>query len=247
MYRRQSQSIQPAYLSLVLNHSSDPPRERPLFRKTDFCFSYSHLSPQYATLYERLRNTLVAHTTDNFTQRAALFSGVEVKPAGGSLAEAQLQLSIWMAASLRKKAELFRNTFGHESCLDTPAPDPAPAIDEGVDVASTRASTSSPHCPQRDALIEPAVTIIGAEHKLYYALVSGLSDPADPKGCTVSVLGPDRNLAGLSTESISGIFRLARVYGNIFQYGFDEDPKHGYWGAFLGPLLEEVARASNGG
>jgi hypothetical protein len=36
----------------------------------------------------------------------ALFSGVEVKSESGNQAEAEVQVSVWMAASLRKKAKL---------------------------------------------------------------------------------------------------------------------------------------------
>jgi hypothetical protein len=45
---------------------------------------------------------------DAFTRTTALFSGVEVKPASGDQTEAEYQLSIWMAASLRKKMQLAR-------------------------------------------------------------------------------------------------------------------------------------------
>ena len=45
---------------------------------------------------------------DTFTRTTALFSCVEVKPASGDRTEAGYQLSIWMAASLRKKIQLAR-------------------------------------------------------------------------------------------------------------------------------------------
>jgi len=48
----------------------------------------------------------ISHTSDNFTQAAALFSGIKVKPPNGGAVEAQVQVSIWLAASLRKKADL---------------------------------------------------------------------------------------------------------------------------------------------
>ncbi|MCJ1261549.1 hypothetical protein MMC22_001414 [Lobaria immixta] len=43
---------------------------------------------------------------DIATSSRALFSGNELKPNDGDKAEAHLQLSVWMAASLRKKSEL---------------------------------------------------------------------------------------------------------------------------------------------
>src|SRR6266576_2665940 len=89
---------------------ANPDKLTPIERKTDFAFSYSHLpSPGFESLYDRLRaanNVDVGHTTDTFTKRTAIFSGIEVKPTSGDKAEAELQMSIWMAASLRKKAEL---------------------------------------------------------------------------------------------------------------------------------------------
>lgn len=68
-------------------------------------------SPGFGDLYNRLRaaNSLVfSHMTDAFTRRTALFSCIEVKPADGDRTEAGYQLSIWMAASIRKKIQLAR-------------------------------------------------------------------------------------------------------------------------------------------
>jgi hypothetical protein len=68
-------------------------------------------SSGFADLYSRLRITdsnIVSHMTDSFTKTTALFSCVEVKPASGDHTEVEFQLSIWIAASLRKKAQLTR-------------------------------------------------------------------------------------------------------------------------------------------
>jgi len=46
--------------------------------------------------------------TDAYTKKTPVFTAVEVKPSNGKKSEAQYQLSIWLAASLRKKAELAR-------------------------------------------------------------------------------------------------------------------------------------------
>jgi hypothetical protein len=107
----QSQTINPQYLSLVPpTLLSNRDKLAPVERKTDSAFSYSHLpSPGFKTLYDRLRsanNAELGHTTDTFTKRTALFSSIKVKPTPGDKAEAKLQIFIWMAASLRKKAEL---------------------------------------------------------------------------------------------------------------------------------------------
>jgi hypothetical protein len=65
----------------------------------------------FEALYARLLqhgNKCVSHTTDAFTNTTAVFSGVEVKSSDGDKLEAEYQLSIWMAANLRKKLELGR-------------------------------------------------------------------------------------------------------------------------------------------
>ncbi|KAF2240286.1 hypothetical protein BU26DRAFT_611772 [Trematosphaeria pertusa] len=49
-----------------------------------------------------------SHVSDAFTKTTALFSGIEAKPADGDKSEVEYQISIWMGASLRKKAELAR-------------------------------------------------------------------------------------------------------------------------------------------
>jgi hypothetical protein len=228
----QSQSINPAYLPRVVDPVSN--NEKYIVRKTDYCFSYSYLHPKYAALYKRLRKTTISHTTDVFTEAAALFSGIEVKPPSGDAVEAQVQVSIWMAASLRKKAELARSAM--------PTKYDVTSLDEAIDVASasTRTTSSNDRLPDLSALIEPGVTIIGHEHKVYYAFLSIPIVPDDPDSGAVSVLGHDVRLSLLTTESVQGIFQLARLYGNILEYGMDEG-KDGFWGAFLGPVLEGVA------
>jgi len=233
----QSQSIQPAYLPRAVDPSLRT--ERYLFRKIDYCFCYSHLHPKYAAFYGRLQNAAISHMTDNFTQAAALFSGIEVKPPNGGAVEAQVQISIWMAASLRKKADLARCAMSAKRNV--------PSLDEAVDVASASARATSPSNRPPDlsdlsALIEPGVTIIGPEHKVYYAFLSTPIIPDDPGSGTVSVLGHDERLPLLTTQTVQGVFQLARLYGNIFEYGMDESGE-GFWGAFLGPVLEGVARA----
>jgi hypothetical protein len=89
--------------------------------------------------------------------------------------------------------------------------------------------------------VEPALTIAGHEHFVYYAYpregsVSGKSG--------VHVLGPDLNrFERLSTDSIRGIFRLIRLYGNLLKYEMDEG-EEGYWGGFLKPVLNKLASIS---
>jgi hypothetical protein len=150
----------------------------------------------------------VGHTMDAFTKRTALFSGFEIKPASGDQTEAELQISIWSAASVRKKQEL--------ATLAQLSVEPA-------------------------ALVEPVFTIVGHEHHVYYCyprdnLVSGRSG--------VHVLGPDLDrFERLSTDSVRGIFRLLRLYGNVLAYGIDEEDD-GYWGGVLGKTLARLAGMS---
>lgn len=107
---RQSQSIDPRYLSIVANRGlTDPARRRTIDRKTDYVLSYSHRHPATSALYKELEEANVGdvgHTMDAFTKRTALFSGFEIKPASGDQTEAELQISVWSAASIRKKQEL---------------------------------------------------------------------------------------------------------------------------------------------
>jgi hypothetical protein len=203
---------------------SAPRRERHLFRKTDFCFSYSYLDPHFRVLYERLEevNAMhVSHTTDDFTSRAVLFSGIEVKPENGDQKEAELQMGIWMAASLRKKMELARNAF-----IGTPGLVQNPTINE-ADLSIT-------------ALLEPALTIIGHEHKIYYAY------PTSATG-DITILGPDEKFTNLSTRSVQGIFKLISFYATILDYGYrveidsGQDSNGGLWGNYLEKIITKVS------
>ncbi|KAF2834338.1 hypothetical protein M501DRAFT_1009755 [Patellaria atrata CBS 101060] len=105
----QSQAISCEFLSCVPTASGKP---RLLDCKADFTLSFSHMaSPGFKDLYSRLRtagNPVVSHMADAFTKTTALFSCVEVKPASGDYTEAAYQLSIWIAASIRKKMQLAR-------------------------------------------------------------------------------------------------------------------------------------------
>ncbi|OCK73998.1 hypothetical protein K432DRAFT_387067 [Lepidopterella palustris CBS 459.81] len=205
----QSQSINPLYLSTIPAPTlTDSTRRKSIDRKTDYVLSYSHRDSNISTLYKRLdaaNNREIGHTLDTFTKRTALFSGFEVKPASGDHTEAELQMSIWIAASLRKKQEL-------------------------AQVAQVPFELTT--------MVEPALTIVGHEHSVYYAyphddLVFGRSG--------VHVLGPDLDrFERLSTDSIRGIFRLVRLYGNLLKYGMDKGVE-GYWGRFFGPVLDKLA------
>ncbi|CAA9964337.1 hypothetical protein PTNB73_09511 [Pyrenophora teres f. teres] len=204
----QTQSINPAYLSTIPAHPlTDTGRRKTMDRKTDYVLSYSHRHPDISALYKRLaavHKSEIGHTFDTFTKRTALFSGFEVKPASGDHTEAQLQMSIWIAASLRKKIELLQ-------------------------------MTEVPYEPL--AMIEPAFTIVGHKHSIYYAY------PREDLGhgrSGIHILNQDTDL---STASIRGVFQLLKLYGNVLKYGADEK-QDGYWGGFFGPVLEKLASGS---
>jgi len=91
------------------------------------------------------------------------------------------------------------------------------------------------------AMVEPMFTIVGHEHHVYYCY---------PRNNLVSrrsgahVLGPDLDrFERLSTDSVRGIFRLLRLYGNVLAYGVDEG-EDGYWGGVLGKMLAQLAEMS---
>lgn len=117
----QSQNIDLEFLSRAADASG---KQRALDRKADYTLSYSHDASPFESLYARLLqhgNKCVSHTTDAFTKTTAVFSCIEVKPSDGDKLEAEYQLSIWMAASLRKKAKLGRRAgLPDTTCLVEP-------------------------------------------------------------------------------------------------------------------------------
>ncbi|KAF2468393.1 uncharacterized protein BDR25DRAFT_344352 [Lindgomyces ingoldianus] len=245
----QSQSLSPRYLSSIPDptHTS-PTRMKTLYRKTDFCFSTSRLDPAFASLYDHLERTYpeVSHTTDNFTSRVALFSGIEVKPENGDHKEAELQMGIWMAGSLRKKASLATQAV---SGFQPSHASTRSAAEEAGDIAAYPLAAEADATPgvtlnvNTVPPLEPAITIIGHEHKVYYAYLSG-------SGGDVTILGPDEKLVGLTTRSVQGIFRLVRFYGAVLEYCYgvdEEETEKGVWGTFLGPVLRVLAGNGGGG
>jgi hypothetical protein len=60
----------------------------------------------YNNFWNTLPDQTVSQTTDPFTKRVALFSGIEVKQSNGGNTEALVQLAIWLAAGLEKLSRL---------------------------------------------------------------------------------------------------------------------------------------------
>ena len=101
---RQSQQINASLLPMMRNNPSR------INKKTDYAFSFSCRDPEIFKLYQEVslggQGYEIGQTTDAFTKRVILFSGVEVKPDDGGKKEALAQLAIWLTASLEKNRSL---------------------------------------------------------------------------------------------------------------------------------------------
>lgn len=95
--------------------------------------------------------------------------------------------------------------------------------------------------PSITALLEPALTIIGHEHKIYYAYPSSATGD-------ITILGPDEKFTNLSTRSVQGIFKLISFYATILDYGYraqldsGQESDGGLWGDYLEKIVKEVSK-----
>ncbi|KAF2015111.1 hypothetical protein BU24DRAFT_493574 [Aaosphaeria arxii CBS 175.79] len=196
MQNIKSQFIDPAYLSTVLAPiDGDSSRYKAVDRNVDYALSYSHHSkPGYLGLYNVLNGRgkgKVGPTTDKFTKTTAVFSGIEVKSAGGNPNQARLQIGIWIAASLRKKQELAN--------LAQVQFKPAEIIEPVLTVIGHQHYVYVAY-PRREPLSgEDGTQVLGPVE-----VIQNLG-PAEP----------------LSTTSPREIFQLIKLYGNILEYGID--------------------------
>lgn len=93
------------------------------------------------------------------------------------------------------------------------------------------------------ALLEPALAIIGHEHKIYYAYPSSTTGD-------ITILGPDEKFTNSSTRSVQGIFKLISFYATILDYGYQVEKENGrevdggLWGDYWRKLLKKLAEAS---
>jgi hypothetical protein len=187
-----------------------------------------------------MQSTHASHTTDNFTARSVLFSGIKVKPENGDQKEAELQMSIWMAASLRKKMELARKAFPETGTSATNTTSDS-GVGYDVNEPPVEESIAPLLPPSLTALLEPALTVIGHEHKVYYACVSSAVDDGN-----ITILGPDEEFTKLSTRSVEGIFKLIKFYAGLLDYGYraDGESEHegekGLWGEYMGRIARAV-------
>ncbi|PLB51607.1 hypothetical protein P170DRAFT_422603 [Aspergillus steynii IBT 23096] len=94
------------------------PHKNAVSKKVDYTFAFSVRDPQVKETYNNFWNAFpdqtVSQTTDPFTKRVALFSGIEVKQSNGGNTEALVQLAIWLAAGLEKLSRL-RDLHGEKS------------------------------------------------------------------------------------------------------------------------------------
>ncbi|KAL2818922.1 hypothetical protein BJX63DRAFT_47949 [Aspergillus granulosus] len=99
----QTQTIDPCLLPRL-------PHKSTVSKKADFTFAFSIRDPQVKETYNNFWNAspdqTVSQTTDPFTKRVALFSGIVVKQSNGGNTEALVQLAIWLAAGLEKLSQL---------------------------------------------------------------------------------------------------------------------------------------------
>lgn len=137
-----------------------------------------------------------------------------------------------MAASLRKKAELAGRAGFEETVHDVEAIVSASEVDGNADNLHADNPNPNPRSdkeiqPAANVLPEPALSIIGHDHFVYYAYLDSIGN--------TRILGPDTNkFTDLSTRSIRGIFALLRLYGRILEYGMDE---RGFGGHVIGQVL----------
>ncbi|KAE8407142.1 hypothetical protein BDV37DRAFT_280398 [Aspergillus pseudonomiae] len=100
----QSQQIDGDLLPIVKNNLTR------INKKADYSFSYSCRDPEVCEIYQKVSlggpGYKISHTTDAFTKRTILFSGIEVKADDGGKKEALAQLAIWLSANLERLVRL---------------------------------------------------------------------------------------------------------------------------------------------
>jgi len=146
-------------------------------------------------------------------------------------------MGIWMAANLRKKMELVRSACFNVAVAESELAFNSTVGHESSEIQDPHASTDDRSI---EALLEPALAIIGNEHRIYYAYPSSVTGD-------VTVLGPDEKFGNLSTRSVHGIFKLIRFYATILDYGYEEtshgqESERGLWSDALRKGIDEIGR-----
>jgi hypothetical protein len=169
---------------------TDSTRRKPIDRKIDYVFSYSYRHPASSDLYKRLD----ASSNREIGHTLDAFTKRTALFSG---------IKVKSASGDHTEAEL-QMSIGISASLHKKK--------ELIQI------TRIPIDPT--TMVEPALTIIGHKHSVYYAypcedLVGGRSG--------VHVLGPDLDrFERLSTDSIRGIFWLIKLYRNLLKYGMNE-------------------------
>ena len=100
---RQGQEVSPSLLPHI-------PGQTKIGRAVDYTFTFPIRKQRVKKTYNQIAflqpNQTISHTTDPFTKRIALFSGIKVKESNGDNKEALLQLTIWLSAGLEKLQRL---------------------------------------------------------------------------------------------------------------------------------------------
>jgi hypothetical protein len=131
-----------------------------------------------------------------------------------------------------------KESFFWNSCIGK---QPASNSGVGYDSNETQNPDVNADDPSITALLEPALAIIGHEHKIYYAYPSSATGD-------IATLGPDEKFTNLSTRSVQGIFKLISFYATILDYRYrvemesGEQPEGGLWGDYLEKVIKEVGR-----
>lgn len=193
---RQSQRIQTSLLSRTASNDL-------VERKSDFVFSYSHLNQITSEIYNKLARIglrdKLGHTTDSYTKRTALFSGIEVKPSDGGHAKAKLQLSVWLSASLRNKERLAR------------------MVTQELAIPNNGADEN-----QRDVLPEPGITTVGHDHQVYYSYLNESGAiVSSPRLCPCLIACIDAEYSQFTWSSISSaptIGLAVQLHGVVVEY-----------------------------
>lgn len=103
-------------------------KTRPTFKPVvDYAFSFSHRDDEVDGSYEKVSLGGPSHhlsqTTDPFTRKMCLFSGIIVAGDDEERKVALARLALWMAADFEKKRQLFQLIPETEPETD-PKPDP---------------------------------------------------------------------------------------------------------------------------
>jgi hypothetical protein len=174
----------------------------------------------YNNFWNTFPDQTVSQTTDPFTKRVALFSGIEVKQSNGGNTEALVQLAIWLAAGLEKLSRL-QGLHGEK-------PDSRvllPAIGWTVIGHDWNLYIAFRSC------FEGQDRIVSRSHWVFSYLANGSWQYVD---------GPIESLSA-STRTYYGIFKLIDLVRRLSSYAEEE-----YWPWMKSEILTQPADTDRG-